>query len=633
MADAGSSLVVTITYDETMNNNVNPTVDYIFDDPTSNSLTVTNEEWISEDTYEITYGILDFNESFFQVYLQVTGAEDLEGNTQTSYIEEFAFALDTQNPEASPSVDVSLINDEVTETGTYNVTVTFSENMLQSETPTVTLGGTDIENSLTFNAGMSQWINGEVYEAVFDLLDANATITDASITVEGAQDQAGNDQVMLTSDELFMIDTENPSTSVAISTNLVDATAGDILEITLEFSEEMNQEAIPLVSFSGDDPLANSLTPVDGTGTWTSTTTYVLGYNAVDANETLLNITTDVLGAEDMNGNDMVTSSNPMSFIIDTENPTIVTLDLSSTMISDIDAGAYSIEVTFSEAMDASTDLVVDFPDEDISGTLQLESTSSWTDDFTYQADYVVLDENIEINGVDITISGATDSNGNAQLTFEVIDELDIDTKNPAAIVINANDYELTFGDAGDENFSILVIYDENMNTGQDPFVLFPNENPLISIAENAGSSGWINNSTYQKVYDVSDDTNLLLDVDVVVTGGIDEAGNLQAQIEIIDYFDIDINPVGVEEIESLLGNVYPNPVQSGDPINLALNGQLTGIQVDMIGNNGQLIKQLSMPDNTTLFQLDTNNLAAGIYLVNVSTDQGNQTVRVQVLH
>ena len=260
------------------------------------------------------------------------------------------------------------------------------------------------------------------------------------------------------------------------------------------------------------------------------------------------------------------------------------------------------------------------------------ENSSAWIDDFTYQADFTVLDENIELGGINIVVSGANDANGNAQLEFEVIDELDIDPKNPAAIVINANDYELTFGDAGDENFSVLVIYDEDMNTGQEPFVLFPDENPLSSISENAGASGWINNSTYQKVYDVSDDTNLLLDVDVVVTGGIDEAGNLQEQIELVDYFDIDINPVGVEELESVLGNVYPNPVQSGDPINLVMNGQLSEIQVDVIGNNGQLVEQLQIPNNTTQFSIDTSELAGGIYLINVSTDQGNQTVRVQVL-
>ena len=630
--DAGSTLIVTITYDQEMNTSIAPSLNYIFDDPTANSLTVINEEWISGTTYEMTYGILDMNEMFFQVYLQVTGAEDLEGTLQTSYIEDFVFALDTQNPTSSPAVDAMLINDAMAETGTYSVTITFTETMLQTETPTVTLGGTDIENSLTFNAGMSQWLNGEMYEAVFDLVDANATINDVSVTVEGAQDQAGNTQVSSTSDELFMIDTENPATVIAVSANLVDATANDVLEISLEFSEDMDQLSMPMLSFSGDDPLANSLTPIEGMGEWTSPTTFVAGFNAVDANETLLNIATDVTGAADMNGNAMVDSSTPAAFIIDTENPMVSTLEVESNLISDIDAGAYAIEVTFSEAMDTSTDITLDFTGEDVSGTLQPETSSAWIDDFTYQADFTVLDENIELGGINIVVSGANDANGNAQLEFEVIDELDIDTKNPAAIVINANDYELTFGDAGDENFSVLVIYDEDMNTGQEPFVLFPDENPLSSISENAGASGWINNSTYQKVYDVSDDTNLLLDVDVVVTGGIDEAGNLQEQIELVDYFDIDINPVGVEELESVLGNVYPNPVQSGDPINLVMNGQLSGIQVDVIGNNGQLVEQLQIPNNTTQFSIDTSELAGGIYLINVSTDQGNQTVRVQVL-
>jgi hypothetical protein len=154
----------------------------------------------------------------------------------------------------------------------------------------------------------------------------------------------------------------------------------------------------------------------------------------------------------------------------------------------------------------------------------------------------------------------------------------------------------------------------------------------LSTITESL-ASGWINNTTYQKVYNVSNATTVLLpDVDVVITGSVDLAGNLQTQIALDDYFDIDVTPVGVDEVKTFVSSIYPNPVNAGDPLKLKFAVSMSNIQLDVVSINGQLIKTVSVPSSSEIFELNTTDLSAGMYLIKVSADQGQQTLRVQVL-
>jgi len=628
----GTNLVLDIVYEEVMNPAVEPLFAFTFDDPTENTLTLQTNEWINGNTYQITYLVDDADETLFQIFFQVTGAVDLDGFTQATYIQDYLFAIDTENPTSAPSLEAAFANDATAANGTYTVTIGYDENMLQATEPTVTLIGTDVEGSLLLNEAMSEWTNGELYTAVFDMVDANAEIIGIDVDVSGALDQAGNLQLPVILENAFTVDTQNPISMPSVLANVTDLNSGSVYEITLEFSEPMDPSFIPSITFSGDDPLANSMSAIDEIGTWITETSFVAGFNTVDANETLTGIEAAVSNAFDMNGNAMTDFSSNELFIVDTENPMVTILNLEDSAISDVDAGPYSITVTFSEAMDTSADPELVFTGEDISATL-VPTTSSWTDELTYQALYTLNDANVEISDVGIDILNSIDANGNPQMGYTDENVLTIDTKNPIAILVNANDYEITFNDAGSQNFSIITIFDEPMNTSQAPFVLFPDENPLSTITENSSASGWVNNTTYHKVYNVSNATTVLLpDIDVVITGSVDLAGNLQTQIALDDYFDIDVNPVGVEEVKTFVSSIYPNPVNAGDPLKLKFAVSMSNIQLDVVSINGQLIKTVSVPSSSEIFELNTTDLSAGMYLIKVSADQGQQTLRVQVL-
>jgi hypothetical protein len=630
--DDESTLVLNVIYEEEMNQAIEPQIAYTFDDPTENSLTLVSSEWIDGMNYQITYSIADVNETFYQVFLQVSGAEDIDGFVQSTYIEDYVFALDTENPSSTPTVEAALANDETAVNGTFGISIVYNENMLQTTEPIIMLVGADIEGSLVLNETLSEWTDGENYNAVFDVIDANAEIVDVAVDISGAVDQAGNLQVPILLENAFTVDTQNPQSTTTVLANITDFNTGPVYEITLEFSEPMDPSFIPSITFSGDDPLLNTMTAIDEIGTWINETSFVAGFNTVDANETLTGIEVDISNAFDMNENPMNDFSSNDLFIVDTENPMVTVFDLEDTAISDVDAGPYSITVSFSEPMDTSVDPDLIFTGEDISGTLVPTADSEWLNDLTYEAVFNVIDENIELNGIGVNILNSIDANGNLQMGYTDENVLTIDTKNPTAILVNANDYEITFNDDGPENFSITTIFDEPMNTSQAPFVLFPDENPLSTITESL-ASGWINNTTYQKVYNVSNATTVLLpDVDVVITGSVDLAGNLQTQIALDDYFDIDVTPVGVDEVKTFVSSIYPNPVNAGDPLKLKFAVSMSNIQLDVVSINGQLIKTVSVPSSSEIFELNTTDLSAGMYLIKVSADQGQQTLRVQVL-
>ena len=94
-----------------------------------------------------------------------------------------------------------------------------------------------------------------------------------------------------------------------------------------------------------------------------------------------------------------------------------------------------------------------------------------------------------------------------------------------------------------DTQLEIVVEFDENMDTGIDPTIDFPVEDPSTTLTFNGGV--WDDAQNFRATYDVIDVNVNLAGVDVQVTGAQDVAGNLQNVYDGPDAFDIDSeNPV-----------------------------------------------------------------------------------------
>ncbi len=212
----------------------------------------------------------------------------------------------------------------------------------------------------------------------------------------------------------------------------------------------------------------------------------------------------------------------------------IVTAVAPSSSLTDAEVGlsTFSIDVTYSESMNSGILPNISFA-QGLSSILTFASGAFSTTTFTndvYTATYDVADGNLDIIGVDITVTGGADLAGNTPLPNNTNDAFDITMANQAPIItsssaVNVDEGLLTVqtvtftdADAGDTHtFSIAggddaALFSINASTGELTFNAAPDfENPVDLGTDN--------------IYDVT----------VQVT---DQAGGLDTQAQIITITD-----------------------------------------------------------------------------------------------
>ncbi|WP_436514338.1 LamG-like jellyroll fold domain-containing protein [Ekhidna sp. To15] len=90
----------------------------------------------------------------------------------------------------------------------------------------------------------------------------------------------------------------------------------------------------------------------------------------------------------------------------------------------------------------------------------------------------------------------------------------------------------------GDTQFDITVTFDEAMDTGIDPTISFPVEDPTNTLTFNVGN--WDDTFNFTASYNVADADELLSNIDVQVTDAQDAAGNQMGTYDAVDVFNID---------------------------------------------------------------------------------------------
>lgn len=639
-ANVGETLTISILFDRAMDTNTLPDVNFPIDDPTDQALVLTGQSWIDNTTFELTYDINDTNEEFNAVFVQVAGAEDVQSVNQTPFVASELIVIDTRNPSVSfANASDALVNDVLVSEGQWSLSIVFDEEMNTLQDPTVTFSNPEANESLSYNAGMSGWSSDSEFIALFDVMDMDVEIDDISLEVLNARDAYNNEQLGYLSANAIAIDTKNPALSTFNSSESIlnDASVGgEQLTIDLFFDEEMNTAVIPELVFPNDNPMINSLVVDEGASEWVSNSHYMYVFDLVDANEALLDIVVNVEGAIDLASNTLVSDSNDNPFVIDTENPILEEFVMNDQLVSDANAGDGTIQMSlvFNEAMDQNGVPEITFSEPEVANSLILnESLSDWSDETSYMAVFDVLDLGVEFTDITITVAGTLDQLGNPQESITLGDYFAIDTRNPSPLLLTANTYLITDPEGGAESFNLVLIFDEEMNTASAPFILFPNENPLDAISPNALASGWINSSTYQAVYDVAATEDYVLnDIDLVLTGSVDLAGNLMVQSNYPDFFSINTTETSVESLSQSESRIFPNPVHAGQPLTLEGNSNWNNALIRVYSSTGQLIYNQEVSSGGNQLRIPTNNLATGMYLLQVSHKNENKQYRFQVL-
>jgi len=212
--DAGETFTVTIDFSETMDTGINPTISFSPDH--GGTLTSGTPSWPDSDTFTMTYTVANTDIDVDTVQIDVTGAEDVAGNSQQDYTPENEFEIDTLEPTPDIDLDHMVCVDPTAYLPVY-FAVDFGESVSGFESSDVIVGGTAI-----FSAGPIVTVSGppSVYQVRVDgTLSGDGTVT-ISIGADAAVDTAGNSSNAATvTDNSVTVDTTDPIDPTPTSTS------------------------------------------------------------------------------------------------------------------------------------------------------------------------------------------------------------------------------------------------------------------------------------------------------------------------------------------------------------------------------------------------------------------------------
>ncbi len=394
------------------------------------------------------------------------------------------------------------------------------------------------------------------------------------------------------------------------------------LQITLEFDEEMNTAIVPTFTFPNQNPLGEVLILNTFSSGWSDEFTYVTVYNQVNSSVEMDNIVLQLENYTDLAGNDPIETSLSTIFTIDTKKPEVADISVSSAVLADADVsgGLFEVDITFQEEMNASQLLLIQLAGVDISSSISYNPfDSEWIDEMTFRAAFNTSDQNVEIENIGIEVGFGLDAAGNSQVSFELNEWINIDTKNPEIAVLLANEYILTGNDVGVGGFSILAMFSEEMDQTENPSFLFEAPNDISQVLSlNTELSGWLNGFSYQVYFDVAQVELSVSDIQVTVNNAYDLPGNDVLPSIFSSYFSIDLMSVGTFDTTEDFGiQIYPNPLQSGSQLTIDVRDAHRNTICQIWSIEGNMVYAENYPLlEAGKYQLTPPQLADGIYFI-----------------
>ncbi|MDZ4752301.1 MAG: T9SS type A sorting domain-containing protein [Flavobacteriales bacterium] len=418
---AAVSQDITLTFNEAMDTSVKPQFTFPVEDP-SNSIVYNqaNSSWTNNTTFVASFDVYDVNEEISSIDVLVITGLDAVGNTQVPMNAPNSLTVDTKNPTVTMAMSSDDLISDSDDGFSFSATFMFDEEMNTSVDPMISFGS-DVASSFTNMTG--EWVDGTTFEATYTVADANVEISGLAISSVSGWDANGNEQVAYAGSADISIDTENPTAnSASVSVSLIsDATVvNNDFTVTIQFSEPMSG-VIPSISFP-EGELTN--VEYDG-GAWLDSDSFEASFTLTDGGEEIDGIDIAIVDAEDAAGNvQTMALMLEDAFSIDTRNPEIVVVTANEYNITS-GTEEFSLVIVFDEAMNESDNPSLSFPVEDPSATLNA-SGSDWLTAATFEANYTVEGEVLQLLNIDVNVASATDEAGNSVEGVTLVDFFDI---------------------------------------------------------------------------------------------------------------------------------------------------------------------------------------------------------------
>lgn len=335
--------------------------------------------------------------------------------------------------------------------------------------------------------------------------------------------------------------------SITPSTTAVGANnVGSIFSFVINFSEPMNTNVEPTLTFTNGNPVGPILVALDML--WLDADTYRIRYIVTDQNTAVFNTRIKVTDAKDPNGNkNRPALGNPITF--DIQRPTVSSVSASSNVVSDDDAlaGTWHLDIQYSEPMSPLIAPTITFMTNNPAGTLTYQAgLSSWISTSTFRAVYAVTDLNVSSGSVSFTIGGSRDVSNNNQLISSQNNLFSVDTRNPLAGTADANISLLNDSQTGDLVFEVFLAFDEFMDQTVDAQVIFSGDVAAAGLVPDEETSGWMNANIYLARYNFSDEDAAIGPLTIESAGARDLAGNVQQSILLESLLTIDTHNPGI---------------------------------------------------------------------------------------
>jgi len=519
VSDAARDQTITVGYNEPMDKSVKPMVKLL--GITTEKTDEGSGAWDTPGTeYQVTITLADDDEEDSELQVEVTLAQDLAGNVQTTRTESNPFSIDTRNPSAEitraagqldPTNDVSI-----------EFTVTFSESVT---------GFADGDIVVSGDAGATTPVvtpadRGAVYTVAVTGMTGDGAVS-ISFAAGAAQDAAGNGAAAPTLTEATVTyDVTPPQVdNIAFDTNPV-SDAALAQSITITYDEPMDQSVRPTVKVLGvKTPITEA-----GSGAWNSATQFQVTVTLNDDDEEVSALDVEVSLARDLAGNPQTihTASNP--FTVDTKNPTA---EVTKAVGQNDPTKDSPIEflVTFSES-------VTGFASGDIQLSGTAGATTSVVTPLDRGASYGVAVSGMTGDGtVTISFSGnvVQDAAGNVNvpptLTEDTVnyDATPPEVSNVAASVATVSDGAL--------DQTITIAYGEDMDQLVKPTVRILG---IVTEKMDVAGGAWNGAREYVVTITLADDNEEDGELTVETSLARDVAGNVQAVHTATNPFAVD---------------------------------------------------------------------------------------------
>ena len=416
------TFTLTVEFSEVMEMNTDPVVS--FPEGSAEETLIYNaglSGWSNETQFIFTYDIVDSFQFLADQDIEINNATDAHGNVVEMNTVIDVVSIDTQNPSiANIEVNQDLLNDNLTGLQALVVSITFAESMNNELTPTLALDQA-FNGSLILNEGSSNWLSDTEYTAVYNLVDEDIDASSLDLTISNFEDLAGNPGSQYTQEDFTILDTLGPSVT---SSNSNESSVSDnevgtaTLSIDIEFSEAMDENTTPALTWFSDEDISTSLVLNTELSAWNGNQTYTAVFDCVDQNIEVEDIDLNVEEAMDANMNMMDSSTLENILVLDTRNPQVLLVSANDYLLENNDVGAenFTLLAIFDEPMSSALPLI-SFPDENplTNGITPNPGASSWVNENTFYAVFDVNNTGETLSDIDIQIGNASDVFGNAQ--------------------------------------------------------------------------------------------------------------------------------------------------------------------------------------------------------------------------